>query len=77
MSLPAALSDPDKRYCYKADNCFGELQYADPVDIGNCCANGFKGGFGKQSDGMECSPCVSSKYSFQYSHCFFFNILSV
>ena len=51
----------DLKYCYKAENCFGELQYDEPVDIATCCASGFNGGFGKQSNGMECSPCVQSK----------------
>ena len=66
--VPAELSS-DKRYCYKNENCFGELEFADPVDIGDCCANGYKGAFGKQSGGMECSPCVQSEYSTQSHPC--------
>jgi hypothetical protein len=55
-----ALSLNNKRYCYKSENCFGDLQYNDVKEIAECCTKGFSGSFGKQSNGIECTPCVQN-----------------
>ena len=63
MVASTALDSSNKRYCYQSDNCLGSLENTEPMEIAECCADGFAGSFGSQG----LSECTASLvYNFSY-----------